>query len=191
MGAVPVAGGGGHACGDLVAVAFLVEALKVVSGGAVDEKDEGLGALRDEVEGAVVDGEADVEESVGEPDLIFDGEEGALLVGRDRGGNGVDAVEAIVGGASAVVEEGGVEDVLGSDVVLEAEEIVAGPGFPGVGAGRLLIDDGVDVLKADGIGEPEAAALDGAGNIEARIPVAEVDALLNVDAGEGIGGAET
>lgn len=46
------------------------------------------------------------------------------------------------------------------------------------------------MLKADRIGKPKTAALDGAGESETRIPVAEVDALLNVDAGRGIGGTE-
>ena len=168
-----------------------MEALEIIAGGTVDEEDEGLVALRDEVECAVIDGEADVEECIGEPDLIFDGEKGALLVGGDGGRDGVDAVETVVGVAGAVVEEGGVEDVLGSDVVLEAEEIVASPGFARVCARGLLIDDDVDVLNADGIGEPEAAALERAGEIEARVPVAEMDAFLNVNARDGVGGAET
>ena len=82
------------------------------------------------------------------------------------------------------------ENVLGSDVVLEAEEIVAGPVFRGVGAGGLLIDDDEGVLEADGIGEPETAALERAGEVEARIPVSQMDAFLNIDAGNGVGGAE-
>ena len=47
------------------------------------------------------------------------------------------------------------------------------------------------MLNADRIGKPKAAALDGAGKGKARIPVTEMDAFLNVDAGGGIGGAET
>ncbi len=46
------------------------------------------------------------------------------------------------------------------------------------------------MLKADGIGEPETAALNGAGEIEAWKPTAEMDAFLDINAGRGIGGAE-
>ena len=188
---MPVTRGSGHAGGGLVAASFLMEALEIVAGGTVDEEDEGLVALRNEVECAVIDGEADVEEGIGEPDLILDGEEGALLIGGDGSRDGVDSVETVVGVAGAVVEESGVEDVLGGDVVLEAKEIVASPGFARVCAGGLLIDDHVDVLNADGIGEPETAALEGTGEVEARVPVAEMDAFLNVDTGKRVGGAET
>jgi len=46
------------------------------------------------------------------------------------------------------------------------------------------------VLNADGIEKPEAAALDGAGESQARVPIAKVRTFLNVDAGKRIGGAE-
>ena len=82
------------------------------------------------------------------------------------------------------------ENVLGSEVVLEAEEIVAGPIFGGVGAGGKLFDESESVLEANGIGKPEAAANDGAGESETGIPIAEMEAFLDVDAGSGIGRAE-
>ena len=190
MSAVPVARGGGHPCSGLEAAAFLMEALEIIARGAVDEEDEGQRTFGDEVESAVIGGDADVEERVGKPDLVFDGGEVALLVAGDSGGDGVERVEADVGFVGAIVEVGGVENVLGRDVVLEAQEIVAGPVFPGVGACGKKFDDGEGVLKADGIGEPEAAALDRAGKRETRIPVAEVDAFLDVDARNWVGGAE-
>ena len=56
MRAVPVASCGGHAGGSLEATAALMEALEIIAAGAVDEEDEGLGALGDEVEGAGVGG---------------------------------------------------------------------------------------------------------------------------------------
>ena len=128
-----------------------MEALEIVAGRAVDEEDEGLRALGDEVESAGVGGDAEIEESVGEPDLIFCGGEETLLVAGDGGGNGIEGVEADVGVAGAIVEKRGVEDVFGRDVELEAEKIIAGPVFPSVGAGGLLFDDGESVLNADRI----------------------------------------
>src|ERR1700757_933855 len=96
MSAVPVACGGGHARSGLEAAAFLMEALEIIACGAVDEEDEGLRTFGDEVESAVIRGDTDVKERVGKPDLIFDGGKVALLVGSDRGGDGIDAVEAVV-----------------------------------------------------------------------------------------------
>ncbi len=118
----------------LEAAALLVQALEIVSGRAVDEQDVGLRALGDEVEDTVIGGDAELEEGVVEPDLVFKRNEEALLVGGDGGGDGIERVEADVGVAGAIVEEAGVENVLGGDVELETEEIVARPIFPGVGA---------------------------------------------------------
>jgi len=191
MSAVPVACGGGHACSGLEAATFLMEALEIIACGAVDEEDEGLRTFGNEVESAVIRSDAKIEEGVGKPDLIFDGGEVALLVAGDGGGDGIESVEADVGVVGAIVEVGGVENVLGSDVVLEAEKIVAGPVFPGVRFIGEAFDDDEGVLKADGIGKPKATAPDGAGEVEARIPVSEVHAFLDVDAGNGVGGAET
>jgi hypothetical protein len=190
MSAVPMAGSGGHTGYGLEAPAALVEALEIVASGTVDEKNKRLRALGDVIESAGVGGDAEIEESVGEPDLVFCGGKETLLVAGDGGGDGVEGVEADVGVAGAIVEKRGVKDVLGRDVVFEAQKIVAGPVFPGVGAGGLLFNDGEGVLDADRIREPEAAALEGTGESEARVPVAEVDAFLDVDAGKGIGGAE-
>lgn len=190
MRAMPVARCGDDVGDGLQALAALMKALKIISRGAVDEEDVRLGAERDVIESAVISGHAQLEERVVKPDLIFERGEVALLLAGDGGGDGVERVEAEIAVAGAVVKEGGVEDVLGRDVVLEAKQIVASPFLRSVGAGGLLFDDGERVLNADGIGEPEAAAKNGAGESEAGIPVAEVDAFLNVDAGSGIGGAE-
>ena len=122
--------------------------------------------------------------------MVFERGEVAPLVAGDGGGDRIESIEAEVGAARDVVEKAGVENVLGRDVVLEAEEIVTGPFFPSVGAGGLAFDDGESVLNADRIGKPKAAALDGSRESETRIPVAEVNAFLDVDAGSGIGGAE-
>src|SRR5579864_1101991 len=46
------------------------------------------------------------------------------------------------------------------------------------------------MLHADGIRKPESPLLDGSGKSEPRIPVAQVNALLNVDAGTGVGRSE-
>ena len=146
--------------------------------------------MRDVIEDAFIGGDTEIEKRVGEPDLVFERGEVAPPVAGDGGGDRVESIEAEIGAARDVVEKAGVEDVLGSDVVLETEEIVTCPFFPSVGAGGLAFDDGECVLNADRIGKPKAAALDGSREIEARIPVAEVNAFLDVDAGSGIGGAE-
>src|ERR1700723_2599729 len=112
MSAVPVARGGGHTGGGLVAAAAPLEAPGIVARGTVDEEDEGLRALGDVVESAGVGGDAEIEEGVGEPDLIFCGGEETLLVAGDGGGNGIEGVEADVGVAGAIIEKSGVEDVL-------------------------------------------------------------------------------
>ena len=52
---------------------------------------------------------------------------------------GIEGVQAEVGVAGAIVEKSGVENVLGRDVVLQAEEIVAGPFFRSVGTGGLVL----------------------------------------------------
>ena len=138
-----------------------MEALEIVARGAVDEKDVGLRALRDEGKDAFIGGYAEIEERVGEPDLVFERAEVAVLIAGDGSGDGVESIQAEVGAACDVIEKTGVENVLGSDVVLETEEIVSCPFFPSVGAGGLAFDDGEGVLDADRIGKPKATALDG------------------------------
>jgi hypothetical protein len=158
-------------CG-LQAAAALMETLEVVAGRAVDEENVGLRAVGDEVESAVVGGDAEIEERVMEPDLIFEGGEVTLLLAGDRGGHRIEGVESDVCVVGAVIEEAGMENVSGRDVVLEAEEIVACPVFPSVSAGGQLFDDSECMFEADRIGVPEAAALDGAGESEPWIPIA-------------------
>jgi len=53
-----------------------------------------------------------------------------------------------------------------------------------------LLDDIEGVLDADSIRKPNAAALDGSGKGDARIPVPQMSAFLDVDSGDGIRGAE-
>ena len=73
---------------------------------------------------------------------------------------------------------------------MQAEEIVARPRFGSVGVRGQLFDDVEGVLDADGIGKPEAAALNGSRKSDARIPIPEMSALLDVDSGSGVGRAE-
>jgi hypothetical protein len=113
----------------LQAAAAPIEALEIVAGRAVDEEDVGLRAVGDEVESAVIGGNAEIEERVVEPDLIFEGGEVTLLLAGDRGRDRIEGVEADVCVVGAVIEEGGMENVFGRDVVLEAEEVVACPVF--------------------------------------------------------------
>jgi len=69
-----------------------------------------------------------------EPELIFQRDEASALAGGDGGRLRIEGVQTEVGVVGAVVEEAGVKDVPGCEVVLQAKEIVAGPLFPGVGA---------------------------------------------------------
>ena len=103
---------------------------------------------------------------------------------------GIDGVEAEVGAVGAVVEKAGVENVPVREIVLQAEEIVARPLFGNVGVRGQLFDDVEGVLDADGIRKPKAAALDGSGKSDARIPISEMSAFLDVDSGSGVGRAE-
>src|ERR1700676_2072598 len=127
MNAVPVTRCGDHLDNGLQAATVLVEALEIVAGRAVDEEDIGLRAVGYEVQSAVIGGDAEIEKRVVEPDLIFEGGEIALLLAGHRGGDGIEGVEADVCVVGAVVEKGCVENVFGSDVVLETEEIVCRP----------------------------------------------------------------
>ena len=71
MSAVPVARCGDHLTFGLQAASVLMEALEIIAGRAVDQEDVGLRALGDEVEGAVVGSDAEIEEGVEEPHLVF------------------------------------------------------------------------------------------------------------------------
>ncbi len=53
-----------------------------------------------------------------------------------------------------------------------------------------MFDDVEGVLDADGIRKPKAAAHDGSGKSDARIPIPEMSAFLDVDSGSGVGRAE-
>src|ERR1700722_11452036 len=119
---MPVARCGDHLGHGLQAATALKEALEIIAGRAVDEKDVGLRAVGEEAESAVIGSDAEIEERVVEPDLIFDGGQVTLLFAGDRGRDGIEWVEADVAVVGAVIEEGGMEDVFGCDVVLQAEE---------------------------------------------------------------------
>ncbi len=122
--------------------------------------------------------------------MIFQRDESAALLDGDGGGLGIDGVQAEVGVVGAVVEKAGVENVPRREIVLHAEKIVACPLFGSVGVRGQLIDDVEGVLDADGIRKPKAAALDGSGKSDARIPISEMSAFLDVDSGSGVGRAE-
>ena len=139
MSAVPVASCGGHARDSLQAASDLVEALEIIAGRAVDQEDVSLRALRDVVEDAFIGGDAEIEERVGEPDLVFERAEVTVLVAGDGGGDRIESIEAEVGAARDVVEKTGVENMLGRDVELETKKIVSGPFFPSVSARRLAL----------------------------------------------------
>src|SRR5690348_11652025 len=82
------------------------------------------------------------------------------------------------------------ENMLGREVVLQAEEIISRPVFPSIGTGGLGFYERVSVLEACRVGEPKAAANDWSRKIETRIPVSQMEAVLSVDAGRGISRAE-
>src|SRR5262249_52002601 len=141
MRAVPVARSSYHVRDGLQAATSLLQVLKVISGGLVDEKDVGERALRSEIEHAAVLSDAEFKECFVKPDLVFQGNKGAALIGGRRGGLRVEGVQAqvIVGGA--IVEQTCVQDVLGREVVLQAEKVVSCPFFESVGARPKLFDN--------------------------------------------------
>src|SRR6266850_1198869 len=128
-----------------------MQALKIVAAGSIDEQDEGLSALRCVIEHARVGGDSELEEGFVEPELIFQRDEAAALVGGDRGGLRIERVETEIGVVGAVVEEAGVNDVPRCEVVLQANEIVVGPLFRSVGTRGLLFHHVESVLNADGL----------------------------------------
>src|SRR5712692_9516782 len=71
MGSVPMARGRSDACDGLQAASALMQALKIVARGAVDEQNVGLSALRGVIEHAAVGSDAEFEKRVVEPQLIF------------------------------------------------------------------------------------------------------------------------
>src|SRR5260370_39508201 len=84
MRSVPMARRGGHARDSLQASAAMMQALEIVAAGGVDEQDEGLRALWRVIEHAAVRGHTELEERVGQPHLIFQGDKRAALTGRNR-----------------------------------------------------------------------------------------------------------
>src|ERR1700758_5288193 len=124
------------------------------------------------------------------PQLILQRNEAASLVGRDGRRLRVQRVEAKIRIVQAVVEKARVQNMLWRKVVLQAQEIVPGPLLECVGVRRKLLHNSKSMLNADRIRKPEAAADERPGKSEPRIPVSQVYALLNVDAGARIGGPE-
>ena len=66
-----MAGGSGDAADGLQATSALMQALKIVAGGAVDEQNVGLSTLRRVIEHAAVGSDAAFEKRIVEPQLIF------------------------------------------------------------------------------------------------------------------------
>src|SRR5690349_5757730 len=190
VGSEPVAGGGGDGANGLQAASSLVQKLKVIAAGAIEQENEGLRTLRRVVEGAVVAGNAQFEKRIAQAELVLESGETAPLIGSDGGGQRIEGIEAEIFAVGAVIEKRGVQNMSWRKVVLQAEKIVAGPSFGGIRAGGLLFYDRKGVLKADGIGEPKAPAPDRPGKGKSGIPVAKVNAFTDVDAGKRIGGAE-
>src|SRR5215469_382566 len=190
MSAMPVARGSHQVRKSLEPPAALAPLLKIIAAGTVNEKDVGLRSLRRVVEHAAVRGDAEFKERFVQPDLILQGNKTAALIGGDRGGLRVECVQAKVTVGCAIVKHARMQDVLWREIVLQAEKVVSSPFLESVGAGPQLFDDTKSMLDAYGIGKPKASSFEGPGKSKSRIPVSEVRAFLNIDAGERIGGAE-
>src|SRR5262249_35003660 len=157
-------------------------ALEEIAGSAIDQQDVGLGALGLEVHDTGIRGEAELEERVVEPELILERNKRPPALAVDGGRFRVERVEPEIAVFGAIVECVDTQDMFRRDVVLEAQEIVARPLRPRVGAGRLFLYHGKRVLQAHRVGEPEAAAFYWSRNGQAWIPVAQMGSILDVDA---------
>src|SRR5258708_9683574 len=113
-----------------------------------------------------------------------------MLVKVSRCGFRVEGIEAEALALRAVVQKTAVQNVLWAEVVLQADQIIAGPLRGSVGVIGQLPHQRKCVLQADGIRKPEAAPHDGARKSKARIPVSQAHAILNIDAGDWISRAE-
>src|SRR5260221_6419334 len=91
---------------------------------------------------------------------------------------------------SLVIEKAGVQNVFWCDVILQTQQVVAGPLRGGIGLAALPSDHREIVLYADRVREPQSPALNGTGKRKSRIPVSQMGFLLHVNAGDGIRGAE-
>src|SRR4029077_13533707 len=146
--------------------------------------------LREKILRLAVCRDTKVDQRVIQPNLVSHRNKRARLVQVERGGFRVQRIQAKAHVLRAVVEKSPMKNVLRTEVVLQAQEVVAGPLRRGVGVIGQLADQRKCVLQADGIRKPEAAVLDGARKRKTRIPVSQAHALLNVDAGDWIGGAD-
>ncbi len=169
----------------------LAQLLEIVAARAGNQQNEGLRALRCVIEYAAVGGDSEFKERALKPYLIFQGNESAALIGGNRGGLWIERVQTKIGIVGAIVKKTRVQNVLWRDVVLQPQKIVAGPLLIGVRAPRLLLDDAEGMLHGNRIRKPKPPVLDWSGEREPRIPVSEVRAFLNVDAGSGVGGSES
>src|SRR5205807_7528713 len=105
---------------------------------------------------AVIGPDSQFKERFVKPNLIFQGNETASLIPGDRSRLRVERVEAQIVVIRAIVENARVQDMFRRNVVLQAQEIVSGPWFVGVGVRSKPLYDAKSMLHAHGVEKPKA-----------------------------------
>src|ERR1700722_9362209 len=127
------------------------------------------------------------ESAVAEILLVLDA--GEVLVGMQVGCSR-DGIERPESHATFVIdarEEVGEENIGGRQVHLRVQEIAAGPAAAGILTAGKSGYHGFAIFRLQSIGEPGASADNRAREAETRIPVSQVDAVLDIDTGNEVG----
>ena len=119
---------------------MVVEPLEEIPARSVHQQNVRLGALRIEILCFAVRRDAKVDQCVVQPNLVSQRNERALLVQVQRGGLRVQRIEPEILILRAVVEKTAVQNMLRTEVVLQAEEVVAGPLGGSIRAGGQLFN---------------------------------------------------
>src|SRR5260370_25506438 len=96
MCAMPVTRCRNHVRDSLQSPAALPQVLKIIAAGAVEKQDVRQRALRRVIEHAVVCGDAQLKKCFVQPDLIFERNKAAALIGSGGGGLWIERVQAEV-----------------------------------------------------------------------------------------------
>src|ERR1017187_10977288 len=87
-----------------------------------------------------------------------------------------------------IEQQAGEQNVLVAQVYLVVQQIVEAPAYGRILAGGELRHGGADVLQLGGIEKPGAPFFPWAGNVAARSPTGNPQALTDIDAGKHVGG---
>src|SRR5262249_48817293 len=128
--------------------------------------------------------------SMAEVDLVFEAAEVLARVESGGGGVGAQRPKTDQSFVIHIHKKIGEPDMGGREVPLKMQQIGVGPAPASVLASGKAGDDGLVVFGMESVGEPGAAADEGAGNTDSWVPVAEMKPMLDAQAGDEIGSGE-